>query len=558
MRRICIFILLTLLLTTAVSAAGSVDHLESTTQVYSNGKSEVTMTVQFSLDEVPGKLLFPLPREARNISLNGGSARTSVSGDVRNVDLSGYIHSSGSHTFVLRYDLPDGVTSEKSGLVFTLKLLSGFAYPIDSMDFSITLPGAPEHRAEFVSTYHQETVDSLMEYAVDGNTIHCSFTQGLKDHESLTMTLAVSEELFPQPISKKWSLSTDDILMYFCMLAALLYWIFFMRTLPPRRLRRTQPPVGMSAGELGCCLTGQGVDFTMLVLSWAQMGYVMLQVDDNGRVLIHKRMEMGNERSEFENRLFRNLFARRSIVDGTGHHFAALSMKAAKTIPNARDYFLPQSGNPTIFRCICALIGILGGVSLALSFVTDTAWQVILGILLGALGAVLSWQIHTGTAVIHLRNKLPLAIAGGGSLLWLLLGIWAGEWGVALLTLVCQWLGGLAVAYGGRRSETGRQTMADILGLRRYLRSLSTQELQQILHSNPDYFYQIAPYALALGVEKPFIRLMGKRKLPPCSYLTTGMDGHLTAREWGALLHSAVQTLDERQKTLALRRFLGW
>lgn len=558
MRRICILLLFSLLLTTAVSAAGNVEHIESSTVVHTNGKSEVTMTVQFTLDEVPGKLVFPLPREARNISLNGGSARTSVSGDVRNVDLSGYIRSSGTHTFVLRYDLPDGVTAEKKVLTLTIPLLSGFAYPIEAMDFSVTLPGAPEHRAEFVSTYHQETVDSLMTYSVDGSTIRCHFTQGLKDHESLSMMLTVSEEMFPQPISKQWSLSTDDILTYICIFIALLYWLFFLRALPPRRLRQAQPPVGMSAGELGCCLTGQGVDFTMLTISWAQMGYLMLQVDDNGRVLIHKRMEMGNERSEFENRLFRNLFSRRSIVDGTGHHFAALSMKAAKTIPNARSYFLPQSGNPTIFRCILAVIGILGGVSLALSFANDTAWQIILGILFGGLGAVVAWQIHIGAGMLHLRNRLPLLIAAGGSVLWLLLGIWAGEWGVALLMLICQWLGGLAVAYGGRRSVTGRQTMADILGLRRYLRSIPAKELQNILQNNPDYFYQLAPYALALGVDKPFIRLMSNRKLPPCSYLTTGMDGHMTAREWGALLRTAAMTLDERRKTLNVRSFMGW
>ena len=46
MRRICIFLLFSLLLTTAVSAAGNVEHIESSTVVHTNGKSEVTLTVQ--------------------------------------------------------------------------------------------------------------------------------------------------------------------------------------------------------------------------------------------------------------------------------------------------------------------------------------------------------------------------------------------------------------------------------------------------------------------------------------------------------------------------------
>lgn len=558
MRRVFLFLLCCLTLITAVSAAGTVTDLQSATTVAGDGTCQVTLTVQLRLDEIPAELYFPLPARARDISLNGGIARASLSGNVRRVNLRDSVHAAGTHTFTIQYALPDAVTAGKDGaLTLTVELLSGFAYPIENMSFTVTLPGTPEKKPEFISTYHQESVETLMDCAVTDAVIRGSFRQSLKDHESLTMTLPVTEKLFPQAITKKWSLSTDDIAMYVCAAAALLCWLLTLRCLPPRRVRRTKEPEGLTAGEMGCCLTGRGVDLSAMVVSWAQMGYLMIQLDDNGRVLLHKRMEMGNERSEFENRCFRSLFGRRRTVDGTGYHYALLCRKAGRTVPGVRKYFLKFSGNRNVFRALAAGIGVFGGISLALAFSDDTIWRVLLAILLSALGAVSAWWIQAGAGTVHLRAKAELYRALGCTALWLILSAWAGEWVVAVFVLVSQWLAGFAAAYGGRRSELGRQTMAEILSLRRYLKSVSKGELRRILEGNPEYYYTLAPYALALGVDRAFARQLGAMQLPECSYLTTGMDGHLTAREWNQLLRDAVAALDERQHRLPFEKRLG-
>lgn len=558
MRRILISFLCCLMLITAVSAASSATDLQSNTVVKSDGTCEVTLTLQLKLEEVPAELWFPLPAQAKDITLNGSPARTSTSGSFRNVDLSGTVHFAGNYTFVIHYALPDSISANKQDqLVLTLHLLSGFAYPIEKMQFAVTLPDQPEKRPEFTSTYHQETVDTLMDLKIEGSEIRGSFLTSLKDHESLTMTLIVPEDMFPQPISKVWRLSTDDILTYLCAVLALIYWLLTMRALPPRRIRNATQPAGLTAGEIGCCLTAAGVDFPMLVVTWAQMGYLLIQLDENGRVLLHKRMDMGNERSEYEVRTFRALFGKRRTVDGTGFHFARLSRKASGLNPGIREYYLPHTGNPKIFLCLCTLIGLISGVSLALSFASDTAWQIILSLLLSPLGAVVCWKIHTGTATIHLRNRQQLYIALACSTAWLILSALAGEWVVAVFLLVSQWLAGLAAAYGGRRNDSGKTSMSEILGLRRYMKSVCAEDLQQILRSNPDYYFNLVPYAMALGVDKAFARQFGSRKLRECTYLTSGMDGHMTATEWNQLLRAAVKAMDDGKQTSLLEKFLG-
>lgn len=556
-RRFIIAILCCLLLTTTVSAAGSVEDLQSSTLISDSGSCEVTLTMTITLDTVPARLDFPLPKDARDITVNGGAAHTSISGSLRLVDLSDAVSAAGTHTVVIHYDLPDAVREEKEQLVLTVELLSGFALPVERLRFTVTLPGKPEHKASFVSTYLQESVESVMDYKVSGSTISCELATSLRDHEALTMQLLVSEEMFPQSVTKQWQVGRDDLVMYSFAVLALIYWLIAMRCLPPQKARSTTEPEGFTAGELGTRLCGHGVDFTMMVISWARMGYLQIHMTDSGRVMLHKRMEMGNERSKFENNYFRSLFGRRAITDGTGFHYARLCRKAAMKHPGLGLCYRRSSGNPMIFRFLAAGVGFVGGICLATAFVNDTAWRVILSILLSVLGAFLAWQIQSAAGFLLLRQKRPLIFAAAASFLWLLLGGWAKAWPVAVFVVVTQWLAGFATAFGGRRTETGKRIMADILGLRRYLLTVSKEMLLQHLQNNPYYYYSVAPFALALGVDKTLAHRLGDTQLPGCPWLTTGMDGHLTAAEWNQLLRSTVNALDERQLRLPLERLTG-
>ena len=557
MRRILIAILCCLLLATSVSAAG-ITNYKSETVAASDGSCEVTLTVTLQLDGPVSELTFPLPENARNITVNGSGTRSTKSDNVRNVDLKKFVSGAGTYTMVIRYSLPDAVTEDEAeNLIFTLPLLSGFAYPVEEMSFTVTLPGAPERKPTFTSTYYQEAADTVMDISVAENVITGSFRVRLQDHESLVMTLPVTEDIFPQSVAKKWSMDTLDLVMIAVAFLAMVYYFISMRFQLPRRQRRATPPEGMNAGEVGCRMTGQGVDLTMMVVSWAQMGYLLIQPDDNGRVLLHKRMDMGNERSEFENRYFRALFGSRRTVDATGYHYARLWDKASKIVLGAKDTYLRASGNPKVFRVLVAIIGILAGFSLATAFVSDTGWQIVLAIFLGIFTAVASWIIQSGAMRAYSADKLPFIIALGGAVVWFGISLLAGEWNTAIFVIPAQFLGGLMAAYGGRRTETGKQDMADLLALRRYLKKVSAEELRRLLSLNPDYYYALAPYAYALGVDRAFARQMGKNKLMGCTYLTTGMDGHMTAREWNQLLRDTVDSMDAMHKRLPIDKLLG-
>ena len=557
MRRILILLALCLLLTMAASATSHITDLQSTTTVSTDGTCRVTVSVVLQLEDAPEKLTFPLPEEAKDVTLNGTITRTGYSDGRRHVNLSGLVHGPGLYTFSIQYYLPDSVAQVGNELILSVDLLSGFDYPVDKMNFSVLLPGAVAQSPRFTSSYLQESVSGIMIWSMDDGVITGSVQERLQDRDTLTMKLPVKENMFPQSFGKRLALDYTVVIMGLCTLLMLIYWFMTMRCPPVRPSRRTQPPVGLTAGEIGLCLTDQGVDFTLMVISWAQMGYILLQPDDNGRIILHKRMEMGNERSEFEIRYFKALFGNRKVADGTGFRYAQLCIRAKASRPNRHSRFSAVSGNPKLLRLLSLLVNLFAAISLAKTFTNSTVSFVLLCVLLIPLSVGGSWLLQTGLQHFHLRHKLSLWIGGLLTLVWFGLCILGGRTGMALFTLILQIFTGLAAGYSGKRTQLGKQQLSDILGLRHHLRNISDVQMQQILLHNPNYFYQLAPYALALGVERAFTRHWGAKRLPECDYLTTGMDGHLTAREWNRLLRDTVNALDSLQKRLPFDRLLG-
>ena len=556
MRRFFIFLLIFSLFALPVSAASTADSGYAQAVVSENGSCDVTMTVTVRLDSVPKDLSFPLPTDARDVTINGVKVNTTLRGSYRQADLTQVIAVPGAYTLTIRYNLKDVITADKNGnLTLKLDLLCGFQYAMESFRFHITLPGQPESRPLFTSTYYQDSVETMMTVTRGERTIEGAMNYRLQDHETLTMVLAVTEELFPQPVAKRWSMDIVDLWMLVMAGLALLYWLIAMGIHPPRRLRRTTAPDSITAGEVGCVITGQPVDMTMMVLSWAQMGYLLIQLEESGRVLLHKRMAMGSERDDFEISLFRKLFGKRELVSGTGHRYARLCRIAAQT-PSSTDPFLPNSGDPRIFRVLAAAVGAISGISLATALAEEGSQRILLSILLAVAGFFASLLVQNMSKAFRSRRRDLLLPGISAAVFWLAISASVGEWNVALLLIPAQFLAGLGALYGGRRSETGRILSGELLGLRRYLKHMSQEEANRNLGIDPHYYYELAPYAMALGVDRAFAKNMGDTPLPQCPYLTTGMDGHMTAKEWNKLLRTTVRSLDSSQQRLALEKLL--
>ena len=561
MRRIlCLLAVIAVVLSLSVgaSAATNASEVHVTVIVSSDGTAQVTQVVNFHLEQAVDGFRYPLPANARDIAVNGNSVRVTRDQDAAYVDLNRFFgYATGNFTATFSYTLENLVGyNEDKLLMLELPIVWGFAFPVEALDFTITLPAEIQNRPAFTSGYFKARIEENMQVEVKGNLVEGAVLVPLKDRETLTLELMVDEKMFPPSVRAVWTAGADDKAIAACAVLALVYWLLFLRCLPVRRIRRASPPDAVGAGEIGSVTVMAGADLTMMVVSWAQMGYVLIQLDNNGRVLLHKRMEMGNERSNYERNIFRLLFHRRSIVDGTSLHYAKLCRKVAANKPNIQGIFQRNSGNPMIFRIIALAAAPFGGLSLALAMMIDGFLGGLVTVVMVLFGLASGWFIQQGGKCLHLRDKLPLYLAIGLCAVWLVLGFLAGEPLIAALVAGGELLAGIMAAYGGRRTELGKQTLQQIYGLRHDLKHPDRTELLRIMKVNPSYYYMMAPYALAFGVDKAFAKGFGGMRLSGCPYLTTGMDGHLTASDWSKLLRRAVNILDERQKKLPLEQLL--
>ncbi len=522
-----------------VFAASGRASVASSTAVQKDGSCAVTLNVRTA--EKGEDFLFPIPAQAENVYTGDVPAQT----ELRN----GQLWVSMRENVTLRYTLPGVVTLEKHRAVLRLQLLGGYTGAIDALSFSVTLPGDITANPSFTSGYYQSAIAGSISYTISGDTLSGSINTTLKDHETLTMELEADRNLFPdmhrQPVFSPWEWA-----ILACLVAAGVYYCVTLMPRLTRPVRCTGAPDGITAGELGTCLTACGTDLTMLVISWAQLGYLAIEIDGEDHVTLHKRMDMGNERSRLEMRCFQDLFNRRNRVDGTGLHYAQICRKMAGKSVLLRQLYLPNSGSPQLFRGIMTLPAVLFGVQMGLDLGMGVGTKTVFALLLAIFSAAICYFIQSGGKCLPLRDKSPLLLCLGCGVLWAALGLLTGHLMMAICMVLMQFVAGVAAAYGGKRSSLGVHALSQIRGLRKHLRKAKTSELQVQMGKNPNYFYELAPYALAMGLDRKFARSFGKTPLPENGFLDVGTNRPMTATQWASELRYAADILNKRQKHL--------
>ena len=559
MRRLFILLLCCVLLTGAVFADNRTNTVRNTTTIFNDGSAHVSLSVSVTLEEPQEGLTFPIPRDADDVVLNGNPVQTSPSRVNDSVDLVELTHLdgvTGTYTLSFSYVIPAVVSydeatkdSENRQLVLNLPLLSGFEYPVESMTFSVALPEGVDGIPSFYSGYFLQSIESDLDYTFEEGVISGTVTEPMKDKETLMMTMPVTQAQFPDLVI----IENEENLHLYAMAAlagiAWLFWLVFLPSLPVFGKRRNTPPAGVHAGSLGSWLTMEGGDLTMMVFQWAQLGYLRIVPDKRGRVWLHKRMEMGNERSAFEVKCFNKLFGRNRSVEGTGSRYGRLWHSVRGTVERREEILIGGTGARGVFRFLAMLVSVLAGAAMGSNFIPEEGtMQTVMMVMLALVGGYTAWKIQAGPMRLHLRQREALPGCLICCAVWLLVSLVADRPIAGLASTLVQLLAGLFAAWSGRRTKSGRQTACKVLGLRHYLTGIKRDEVKDELNKNPDYFFEMVPFAMAFGAENAFARRFGSRILPQCSYLEADRASKRTAREWAVLMRQTAAKLDAAGK----------
>jgi hypothetical protein len=243
------------------------------------------------------------------------------------------------------------------------------------------------------------------------------------------------------------------------------------------------------------------------------------------------------------------------VVDATGIQYAKLCRKVAGYVPMERNMYRGNSGNMKIFRGLACGSMIFCGICVAMNLSGVPVLYILLSIILAIFGAISSWLIQDIAYFTHIRGRAPLIIGLVCILIWNVLGLLCGQ---IVITLCCS-LGEFAIgyfaAYGGRRSDLGLHDASQVLGLRRYLKRLPREDISRLLANDPDYFFNMAPYALSMGVITPFGRAFGRRKLDQCPYLFSHISGKREIEDWVHLMIDTADMMDAKWRQLQFEKW---
>jgi hypothetical protein len=359
--------------------------------------------------------------------------------------------------------------------------------------------------------------------------------------------------MFPQPILEIFSSDIDTIGIAVCAVLAFLYWLWKLRCMPPRRKSSPFPPEGLNAGQLGTVLGLQNANLSMMVFFWAQLGYIRIH-PERDRVILRKRMDMGNERSDFEQRCFNSLFSKGDRVDCSSYRYALQCQKVARIQPPIHHLVDKRCGNRRVFQLLTTLCGLFAGLGTGLAIGFGGLLQPVTAILGAALGCYTAYHIQNWAGCLFLHKRHQLILSSLLAILWITLSFFAGRLLLGILFIAYEFLAGILAYYGGRRTDEGKQAMAQILGFRRHLKRISHASLEVLCKRNPDCYFDLAPYALALGVGKSFAHQFGTRPFRECPYIDYPMQEGRTAAKWNRIIEDILDKMDEQNQKLPLRQ----
>lgn len=424
-KRFLLLLFLLLALTTGAAAAGTITDLRTDCLVAGNGSCQVTQTVTIEFTGIEQSLTIPLGANAKRASIAGYRAQKTVEDGYTLFQLKDDAGFAGSRTFTVTYTLA-GLVSETDGeQTLALPLLCPkWDYPIEHFSFTVTMPKDIETVPGFSSGYYGDVIEDYMTAARQGAVLLGDLDTALKDHESLTMTLALGPRYFTGTYSG-WS--ANWVAAAFCILFALLalgYWFVTLRSPRLSVSSRSLPPDSALPCDLPFLLAGAKPDFNMLLCHWASLGYLSIAVDPQGPRFAAAAHVHGQRAAGSRVQALCRALCQGRRCDGASIHYKIPAKSAAGALARfwGRRLYERGSGNVLVMRALAALcsgVALLSAASFLLP-VLPLRWLVlVLCFVLGAaMSACVSWRrsagICGGCRCWRLAARAPRGDAGAG------------------------------------------------------------------------------------------------------------------------------------------------
>lgn len=455
---------------------------------------------------------------------------------------------SGQKTYSLSYEASmydDGIADYDS---FFYKVLpDDWPTAIEHTGITVTMPRKFDSRNVSVTAGRRggTSYTKYLHWTVRGRTITITADRALPENVGVTVGVKLPEGYFTGERTTRWWKVLLCVLGVVFSLILVLLWYRFGRDRKVVETVEYVPPAGVGPADAGYIIDGRvdKKDVASLLFWFAQKGYLTIEEAGKKDYRIVKEHDLPqDEARQFERAFFDGLFA---AGNGSEVLYSQLGDRFHHTFETTRekihDYYTADRKR-RIFPRAMFLSRIVGFILLVVGFAAaavlftmiygslliclPTAGLCVLSCIACALGVRASDRRFAmrrtrkvTTAVISL---IILGITMGLSVLLahLFFGFFIGGLFLALLEVTAYF----TIRFMQSRTKQGTELLGHLLGFREFIRVAEAEKLVELLEENPNYFYDVLPYAYVFGLSKKWAKKFEEIPTAPPAWYRGGED----------------------------------
>ncbi|MBO8436209.1 MAG: DUF2207 domain-containing protein [Spirochaetes bacterium] len=433
----------------------------------------------------------------------------------------------GPYRYSIEYDYALGadVYDDYDEIYYNIVTPDAWESGMDNVSFSITLP-YPVSEKRIWLTYGPYGSSELLpfELSADGRTIRGEY-QALPYGYGMTIRVEMDEGYFdaaeaPLDLTKlSFFLSLFvDILM---VAVAALLWHKHGRddalTVPVR----FEPPEGMNPLDTGYiyngCLENSAV--SAMLIYWADKGLLTISEKEGRDFLIMKTGELGDDAPESEQKLFQAFFSASDTVDAMTLRKDGFVLKlenvkkvAAASYTGPRAFASPQS--ESIRKMVVKLLAIPVVLHAIASTLIFPGFLTLFALVPSFMGYFVFSKIASDAEKKMRGRGFRLKLFAPAAFVFLFLLVFISNVLVVIgmpstvaIIETAFFLSSLLVSLSfasaiNKRSDFLSVHLAEILGYREFIEKVEKDRIEKLVDEDPEYFYHVLSYAIALGVEE--------------------------------------------------------
>ncbi|MBR2700950.1 MAG: DUF2207 domain-containing protein [Erysipelotrichaceae bacterium] len=555
-------------------------------EVHEDGSVLVTetLTVQFTRD-MHG-IYFDIPRKYNMTwELNGETIRKSYDFPVRKVkvlsgqnkDITSYsnyiriklgsssitLPAGHEETYKVQYEI---VTRdlELNGLqMLFMNIISGkWNTDIHSVEFTIDMP-KPFNRDKLLFDTPEgvtSTSSGPFNLVVTGNTISGSYNETMHPGDAITVQLMLENNYFRFVSTDRYGLIGTLIAGVFTIIMTIRFYVFGKDD-PVVESVEFHAPAGMTSAEVGVIIDGitNDGDVISLILDWGRRGLITIKDDEKEGLILEKKADLESTAREYESIMFDKLFKNRESVKikNLKNSFYTTIQKTETALDR---YFLDKERKlyteSSEIMQIISIIFVFVPVA-ALTFLTVYNYRYEAGSALLACAVEAVPMIMLAALLVHMENRkymhrwytkmLLFAVCAVLFFIPCMLMIYVvARLKVSSIYVIMVMLMNVLIivetVFMKKRTAYCNDLLGQVLGLRNFIIVAEEDRLKALVEENPYYFYDILPFAYALGLTNVWNEHFRNLTIQPCDwyvtydyrspyYMTNSLESHMHVME---------------------------